>query len=288
MLYSIFMKKSILTLLIFAVISSCGPSQHGYFEVPSNWVYSIKQHRDSIYFSTSEKGIFRFDPEKPSVVAPVARYLHLPFRSLVFLPKQGTCLASSYYAGVFSLTRDTLVPLHWASYPAWAIKLDENENIWLAGDFGIFHQRADTLQRFCDIREGHDIAFWGNNVVVAHMKGISIYDKETGKHGRDYAQGMVCWSCTVYDSLLVAGGIGRCLVISKQGCHEIKFGSANDILWATALLPHDTLVLATQKGLFRAHIADSAATLWGYKNSCVKSLLLDNKNRLWVGTFDHR
>ncbi len=143
------------------------------------------------------------------------------------------------------------------------------------------------MLRFSDVRETHDIAFWGNTVAVAHMKGLGIYDKETGRHIADYAPGMVCWSCATYDSLLVAGGVGRCLVISPQGVHEIKFGSVNDILWATARLPNDTLVFATQKGLFRAHISDSAATLWGYKNFCIKSLFVDNAGKLWVGKYDH-
>jgi ligand-binding sensor domain-containing protein len=249
------------------------------------WVYNIKQHNDSIYFSTSEQGIFSFHPDRPQAVRRVGGCRRLPFRTLWFT-KENTLLASSYYAGVFRAEKDTLLPVAWAQYPAWAMKLDENENIWLASAQGVLRQKGESLERFCGVRDAHDVAFFNDQVAVAHMKGMSLYNRENGALVRDFARGLVCWSVTAYDTLLIGGGIERCLVISRDGTYrEIRFGPPRNILWATALDSCGELYLATQQGLYRARLSDSVAVCVGFENVCLKSLFIDNKGRIWVARF---
>jgi hypothetical protein len=280
-------KKQILLCCAVAFFVSCTADAPGRIHaVRGAWVYNIKQHNDSIYFSTSEQGIFSFHPDRPGAVRRVAGCRRLPFR-IIWFTKENTLLASSYYAGVFRAGKDTLLPVAWAQYPAWAMKLDEKENIWLACPSGILRQKGDSLARFCGVRDAHDVAFFNNQVAVAHMKGISLYNRENGALVREYARGLVCWSVTSYDSLLIGGGIERCLVISRDGdsCREIRFGPPRNILWATALDSSGVLYCATQKGLYRAHLSDSVAVCAGFENVCVKSLFIDSKGRIWAARF---
>jgi hypothetical protein len=263
---------------------------NGYHPVRGAWVYSITQHNDSLYFSTLENGVFCFHPDRPGAVRRVGGCRRLPFRTVCFT-KEGTLLASSYYAGVFRAGHDTLLSVPWARYPAWAMRLDGQGNVWLACAQGVLRQRGDSLVRFCGVREAHDIAFFNGQVAVAHMKGISLFNRETGALVRDYARGLVCWSITSYDSLLIGGGIERCLVIPKNfdananAYREIRFGPPHNILWATALDSSGILHLATQQGMLCARLSDTAAVLSGYENVCCKSVIIDNKGSIWVGRF---
>jgi ligand-binding sensor domain-containing protein len=268
------------------LFGSCTDNTTGiYHAVHGEWVYTIAQHADSIYFSTLESGVFRFHPDHPEAVQRVGGFRRTPFRRLCF-SKENRLFASSYYAGVFTAAADTMVPLSWAQYPAWAMKLDEQGSIWLACAQGVLRQSGDSMVRFCSVREAHDVAFFNGRVAVAHMRGISLYNRETGSLVREYAPGLVCWSVTAYDSLLVGGGVERCLIISRDtnACHEIRFGPAGNILWGTAL-DSGTVHLATQRGVFKARLSDTVACIAAYKNMCVKSVFIDDKKRIWVGCF---
>lgn len=262
---------------------------HGYRPVRGAWVYSIIQHNDSLYFSTLENGIFRFHPDHPEAVRRIGGFLRQPFRTLCFT-KDKSLLASSYYAGVFRLSAssDSMIHVSWARYPAWAMRLDDQGHVWLACPQGVLRQQGDSLVRFCGVRDAHDVAFFGNQVAVAHMKGISLYNRGNGALVGEYAMGLVCWSVTSFgDSVLVGGGIQRCLIVRRESstCHEIRFGPAGNILWATALDKSGTLHIATQRGLFSARLSDSAAVCSGFENVCCKTVFIDSKGRIWVGRF---
>jgi len=278
--------RSVIQLAALAVCFSCtsgGDRSGPYRAVKGAWVYSIAQHADSLYFSTLESGIFRFHPDRPGAVQRVAGYRRMPFRTLCF-DEKSRLLASSYYAGVFAAAADTMVPVRWAQRPAWAMRLDEQNRMWLACDQGVFRQRGDSLVRFCSVWDAHDVAFFHGRVAVASMRGISLYESETGSLVKQYAPGLVCWSVTSYDSLLIGGGVERCLVISRKGCREIRFGPHGNILWGTALR-NDTLHLATQRGVYQAGLSDTIANLAGFNNICVKSVFVDAKGRLWAACF---
>lgn len=268
------------------LLAACSVKQpsYPYHLVPRSWVYSIKQHNDSIYFSTSEDGLFRFHPDHPETIIRVGRCRTLPFRSMVFR-RDGSLLTSSYYAGVYHAVKDTLLPLRYAPYPAWSMKLDENGAFWLAAARGVLREHGDTVVRFKDVRDAHDVAFWGDTVAVAHMKGISLYDRETGRPVGDYCTGIVCWTLARFDSVLVAGGSNVCAIISARGCRLICVPPPGNMVWAIEKDSSGALILGTQKGLFRAGPRADTAECIGCAGQCVKSLLIDKKGRLWVGTF---
>jgi hypothetical protein len=286
-----------LKILLFAFIvlcCSCKNDTSGrYHSVHGAWVYSVKQHNDSLYFSTLENGVFCFHPDRPGCVRRVGGFRRMPFRTVCFT-KENRLFASSYYAGVFYASKDTLLPLPWAQYPAWAMKFDDQGNIWLACTQGIMRQRGDTMVRFCGVRDAHDIAFVSDRVAVAHRQGISLYNRETGSLVREYAHGCVCWSVTTYDSLCIGGGIERCLIIPKDASastsayREIRFGPKGNILWATALDEDGMVYLATQRGLLCADKSDTVAHDCAFKNVCIKSVFIDKKRRIWAACFEKR
>ena len=282
-----------LFILIFLFGSCTNNSSDLCRRVHGAWVYNIKQHNDSLYFSTSESGVFRFHPDRPGNVQRVGGFRRMPFRTLCFT-KGNQLLVSSYYTGVFRAASDTMVPVPWAQYPAWAMNLDDQGKIWLACSQGVMRQRGDTMVRFCDVREAHDIAFFNDRVAVAHRRGISLYNLETGSLIREYAPGLICWSVTAYDSLCIGGGVERCCIISKDAsasasassCREIRFGPKGNILWATALADNGMLYLATQRGLLCADKSDTVAHDCAFKNVCIKSVFIDSKKRIWVACFE--
>ena len=279
--------RAVFPFVLILLCGSCTNNSPGpYHRVHGAWVYNIKQHNDSLCFSTLENGVFCFHPDRPGSVRRVGGFRRMPFRTVCFT-KENRFFASSYYAGVFYASKDTLLPLPWAQYPAWAMKLDEQGNIWLACTQGVMRQRGDTMVRFCGVRDAHDIAFFNGRVAVAHRQGISLYNRETGSLVREYAHGCVCWSVTTYDSLCIGGGVERCFVIARDAdaCHEIRFGPAGNILWATALAGDGTLYLATQHGLLIARCTDSVARVAAFNDICVKSVCVDTKKRIWVGCF---
>lgn len=246
-------------------------------------VYCIQKHNDSLYFSTSDSGIFRFSPQNPNAIAHVARAGNLPIRSMVFA-KEGL-YAASYYAGVHYLSKDSLLPLIHFPWPAWSIKLGPDGNLWLAGLHGIFRQQSDSLVLFNRRGEVHDLAFYGNELAVAQRNGIFIFNRETGELKREFLKDAVCWTITTYDSLFIGGGLNVCGIINKDVCATISFGPKGNMVWSTALDKNGALYLGTQKGLYRAERGIATARCVGFKNICIKSLAFDDNGRLWVGRF---
>jgi ligand-binding sensor domain-containing protein len=278
--------KSILSVSIVFLFASCAEKQGGYpyHVIPRTWVYNIKQHNDSIYFSTSEDGIFRFPPDHPEAVRRVAACGKLPFRSIVFR-ENGALLVSSYYSGVYLAEKDTLVPILWAQYPAWSMKQDAKGALWLAGTRGVFFERNDSMLLFKDLRDAHDIAFSGSEVAVAHMQGISLFNRENGTMTREFCKGVVCWAVTSYDSCVIAGGLGLCAIITGKSVREIRLASKVNMVWAIEKDPQDTLFLGTQKGLFRVAPGSDSAQCIGFPDQCIKSLFIDKSGKLWAGRF---
>lgn len=268
------------------LLASCSQKENAYpyHLIPRNWVYNIKQHNDSIYFSTSEDGIFQFHPDHPEALRRVARCGRLPFRFIVF-KEDGNLYASSYYSGVYRAEKDTLLPVLWAPYPAWSMKQDAKGALWLAGTRGILFERNDSMILFKALRDAHDIAFIGKEVAVAHMQGISVFDRQSGTFTREYCKGVVCWAVTSYDSLLIAGGLGLCAIITKNGCRNIALEPKDNMVWSIEKDSRDTLFLGTQKGLLRVAPGSDRAERIGFPGKCVKSLLIDKNSRLWAGRF---
>jgi ligand-binding sensor domain-containing protein len=191
--------------------------------------------------------------------------------------------AASYNAALRS--RSTLLPFVLVLQPAWSIKIDEHDSLWIAGTRGIFKFRGDSLILFNRMGEVHDIAFVGKELAVAHKNGISVFNKETGELLREFCKGVICWTITNYASLLIGGGKNVCVVIGKDGCRTVAFGPEGNMAWSVAMDSAGTLYLATQKGLYRADKGRTTARLIGFKNTCIKSLLIDTKGRLWIGRF---
>jgi hypothetical protein len=275
----------IITVFLF-LISTCSKNetQYPYHLVPGNWVYNIKQHNDSLYFSTSESGIFQFHPDHPGSVHRVASSGRLPFRSMVF-KDTGAMFASSYYSGVYRWEKDTLVPVDWAQVPSWSMKPDASGALWLAGSRGVLFERNDSIVLFNDIRDAHDIAFFGGEVFVVNMRGVSVFDRQSGNLKREYCKGVVCWAVVAYDSVLIAGGLNLCAIITKHACKKISLGSKDNIVWSIEKDAHDTIFLGTQKGLLRIAPGSDRPECIGFFGRCVKSVFIDKSGRLWVGRY---
>ena len=277
------MKLLILLESLLLMVFSCSREQ--YHQVPRMLVYNIAQHNDSIYFSTSDNGIFSFPAAAPGAMKRLATAGHLPIRSIVFA-SDGTLYAGSYYSGVHYFKNDTLLPLSWARQLSWSIKFDDDGSLWLAGTHGIYRQRHDSLVAFSTMGGGHDVAFCGGLVAIAHMGGISVFDMKTGAIIREFCKGVICWTIARYDSLLIGGGLNLCVIINKETCKKINLGPKNNMLWSTALDRTGMLYLGTQEGLYRVKAGSDEARCIGLKGVCIKSLLIDNKGRLWVGRFN--
>jgi hypothetical protein len=247
-------------------------------------VYYVTQHNDSMYVATVDSGIFSFPINAPDKIRRVAYARNIPIRSIAFSPNNAL-FAASYRSGVMRVTSDSLMPVMWAPQQAWSIKFDSTGNFWLAGIFGIYKQRHDSLFAFGKIRGCHDIAFYKGLIAVAGMQGISLFDPLSGALVREFCKGMVCWSLTRYDSLLIGGGQNLCAIIKNDSCTTIHFGPKNNLLWSTALDAHGNLYMGTQEGLFRADKGNEKAHCVGFKGMCIKSVCIDSRGKLWVGRF---
>ncbi len=265
---------------VIPVLSSC--SMEKYRVINRMHVYNIQQHNDSIYFSTLDSGIFRFSPEYPDSTVRVGGRYNYPIRSIAF-SRNGSCFAASYNATLRS--GDSLFPFYLIRQPAWSIKIDGNDTLWVAGTRGIFKLKNDSLVMFNRMGEVHDIAFAGDEMAVAHKEGISVYHRGTGALLREFCKGVICWTITQHDSLLIGGGQNVCVIIHKDKCKTVTFGPEKNMLWSAVLDSAGTLFLATQKGLYRAAKGRDAARLIGYRKTCIKSLFIDTKGRLWIGRF---
>ncbi len=282
------MKKKVLSclcagLLFFAFCAPQNPS-YPYHVVPHSFIYSIVGHNDSLYFSTLENGLFRFHPDNPGAVVRIGGFRRFPFRSMLFLA-DGHLLAASYYGGVFCAGRDTLTPLKTAPYAAWSMRLDDSGSLWLATTRGVLRQAGDGMIVFKNLADAHDVAFVGNSVAVAHMRGITFYNRETRTVVAEYCRGVICWTLARFDSVLAGGGSGICILIGPSGCRAVRVPPQGNMPWSITRDTSGAIVMATQKGLFCAGPRDSVAHCIGFEGRCVKSVTVDRSGRLWVGTF---
>jgi ligand-binding sensor domain-containing protein len=278
-----------LFLIFFILLFFCTnniQSKNNFKQIPVPWVYSIKQHNDSIYFSTSEKGIYRFKTDQPNKIDLVAASGKIPFRSLVF-KDNGTLFASSYYTGVYILKSEKLIPLLWAQYPCWSMKKDENNSLWIAGTKGIFFEKDSNMILFKEMYDAHDIAICKDKIFIAHMKGITVYDRQNSNRIiKNICKDTVFWAIKNYnDSLIIAGGLGVCLIIKKEQIIKIPVQPKNNMIWAIDKNNNNFIFLGTQKGLFRIAPNQTKAEIVAYKNKCIKSIFIDSNGILWVGTF---
>jgi hypothetical protein len=264
------------------ILLPCSCSRENYHVINKMQIYSIQRYKDSVYFSTADSGIFRFSPSNPDSIHRVGKKYRHPLRSIAF-SKNGVCYASSYVSDIH--TRDSLLPCILFPQPAWSVKIDADDNPWLAGFRGIYRRQGDSLIFFNRMSDAHDIAFYGNEVAVAHKNGISIFNRQTGSLVREFCKGIICWTIARFDSLLIGGGLNICVAIDNDRCKTITFGPERNMLWSVALAPNGTIYLATQKGLYRAGKDAATASLAGFKGICIKSLLLDEKGGLWIGRF---
>jgi hypothetical protein len=275
-----FFKIFSISFIVTVLHSTCSHEQWSVIDMMH--IYNIQQHNDSIYFSTVDSGIFRFSPNSPDTFCRVGKKYRHPVRSIAF-SKNGSCYASSYFSDLHS--RDSLLPFILFAQPAWSIKIDNRDTPWLAGLYGIYRSQADSLVLINRMSGVHDIAFRDNELAVAHKGGISIFNRETGALMREFCKGIICWTITQFDSLLIGGGLNVCVIIDKGHDKSIVFGPSKNMLWATAVTSDGTLYLATQKGLYRAKKNENKAHYAGFKGICIKSLLIDKNGRLWIGRF---
>jgi ligand-binding sensor domain-containing protein len=267
----------------FLLLLAFSCSREQYSLVSGNYVYHICRHRDSIYFSTLANGIFCFHPDHPESVRRISGRGITPFRSFIFL--HDTIVASSYQDGLYQVENDSMVPVVSAPYPGWSIKLDEENNIWVAGIRGIRHEIQGKFNVFSTRSDVHDIAFYQGRIAVADGKGISLYDKNTGHLEHEWRRGVACWTVKSYDSLLIGGGQNLCLIINKDTCREYRVGPDNNALWTTERDSLGNVYCGTQMGLYRIDIAKNKVRCIGYSGVCIKSLCIDSKKMLWVGRF---
>jgi hypothetical protein len=253
-------------------------------EIPAQFVYTIKEHGDSIFYSTNDGGIFRFHIENIDSVVKIGYKKYHPIRSLLF-SLEGILFASSYRSGLYQVINDSMIS-HASWYiPTWSIKNGPDGNIWLASKYGVYKQAGDTFQTITNIKEAFDLDFFNGDLVVAHFKGISFYDLETGKCKRTICKDTIFWMLTAIDSQLICGGVESCIIMSTNNRKSVTIGPRNNIPWACTIDTTQSILLGTEKGLFRIMKSDTKAHCIGYKNRCIKSVLVDSKGRLWVGKY---
>lgn len=273
-----------LVLLIISPLFILCQRKPAFHVIPAPFVYAIVEHNDSIYYSTPDGEIYRFHPDNPDSSVLLTSIKGYPIRSFVF-KKDGTLYASSYKTGIHRLSVDTLVKEPKMTREAWAIELDNFDNIWLAGRWGVFRQKDDTLIRFSDLREAHDIGFYQGYLTVAHRSGITLYDTSSGKINQKFSKTVTFWTIDIFDSLLAGGGVQTCALIQNKNEQYIPLGRKHNIPWSFAKDNSNNLFMGTEKGLYMVPCGEEKARCIGFKGKCIKSLLIDSKGRLWVGRF---
>lgn len=165
------------------------------------------------------------------------------------------------------------------------MKLDDFDNIWLAGRWGVFRQKGDTLIRFTDLREAHDIDFYQDYLAVAHNSGITLYDTSTGRIKKNLSKNAIFWTIDIFDSLLTGGGVQTCALFNNQHEQYVSLGRKHNIPWSIVRDENNNILLGTEKGVYRIGTGRKNAECIGFKGKCIKSLLIDRNGRLWVGRF---
>ncbi|MBN1758206.1 MAG: hypothetical protein JW863_07810 [Chitinispirillaceae bacterium] len=270
-------------LLPLAPLLHCRPSPV-YHRIPIPFVYTITEHGDSLYVSTSTGEVFRFHPDHPDSVVRIAKRAAYPIRGLAF-KQDGTLYTSSYTGGVCTAMNGTLIdrPKMWRT--SWTLELDPFDNIWLAGRQGVFRQTGDTLTEFSNLREAYDIRFFSGRIAVAHRKGITIYDTLTEKAVWSSEHRSVFWCVAVFDSLLTGGCMDSILLVRQGKEYLLPLTPPYNTPWAIVRNRRGTLFLGTQFGLYRLKAGETKLRCIAFKGKCIKSLHIDRNGRLWVGTY---
>lgn len=253
-------------------------------EIPGDYVYSIAEHNDSIYFSTQRGEIYRFQNGNRQSLYKIGKKRSQPLRTILF-KNDDRLFASSYETGVQVVKEDTLLPVPHLWCAAWAMKLDAHDDLWFAGRQGVFREYNDTLLRFTDLREAYDVDFYNGFLAVAHRQGVTLYDTSTGSSTATFCKGVICWSVDVFDSLMVVGGVEMCALIRGNHCTTIPIGPKYTIPWAAAEDASGTIYLATQKGLYAVVSGTAKAQCIAYRGKCIKSVFINHKNHLLIGTY---
>ena len=264
---------------------SCGRKPRiDYVVIPSPYVYNIKEHNDSVYFSTLSNGIFRMSPAHPESTFFVAKNRSIPIRTIIFT-SDGLLLASSYSAGIQRCVNDSLVRVPKMFRYAWSMALDDHDSIWTVWDNGVYKQQNDSLVRFSPVNDARDIAVTKDQCAVAGLRGITILDRLTGAVARELYKGIIFWSIKAYDSVFIAGGMNKGVIINKDSATEFHFGPDGNIAWSVVKDSTGTIYLGTQKGLYCRRPGEQEADCVAMSGECVKSLMIDKKGELWVGQF---
>ncbi len=271
------------TPVLFSLLIFCQREPH-FHVIPAPFVYAIVEHNDSIYYSTPSGEILRFHPDNPDSIVHIALIKGYPIRSFAF-KKDGTLYASSYETGIHRLTNDTLVAEPKMMREAWSMKLDDFDNIWLAGRWGVFRQKDDTLIKFANFREAYDIDFYQGQLAVAHNSGITLYDTSSGQIKIKFSKNTIFWTIDIFDSLLTGGGVQTCVLFKNHHEQYIQLERNHNIPWSIVRDENDNILLGTEKGLYRIRTGRKNAECIGFKGKCIKSLIIDRKGRLWVGRY---
>jgi ligand-binding sensor domain-containing protein len=165
------------------------------------------------------------------------------------------------------------------------MKTDPEGKIWLASKNGVYRQSGDTFELITNLREAFDLDFFNGELVVAHSRGLSFYDRETGMIRRTLCKDTICWLCTTIGSRLICGGTECCVIIENNRRRTVKLGPARNMPWACTADSTGAVVLGTEKGLYKIDENSKKAFCIGYYKKCIKSVLYDRKGRLWVGTY---
>jgi ligand-binding sensor domain-containing protein len=270
------------SLFVFSLLS-CG-IKVDYISIPSDWVYTIILHNDTLYWSTNSGQIYHVSADNPDSVQRLGLDRFYPVRSLVF-KKNGNLYASSYQTGIHRVTKDSMNPCIKMWRMGWSMKTDSADNIWLAGKQGVFRQYNDTLLKFSDLSEAYDIDFYTGKIAVAHRNGITLFNIDTETADTTLCSGTICWSIDVFDSILIGGGVETCLIHSNSESKQIRLTPKHNIQWRAERDSSGTVFLGTQKGLFRILPRATKAECIGFSGKCIKSLRIDIKGRLWVGRY---
>lgn len=272
----------IFALLFFA----CGP--HPDVEIrllPCDKVYSIVPLRDSLYFSTLNRGIFRMHPDNPALAERVAGFHAAPFRSFIVTPDRAI-LAASYEQGLFRVRGDTMLPVAGLPRVIWRIRQDVVDGrFWFATERGVFVSDTSGYQQFSPIPDAHDIAFISGQIAVAHLNGISILDRNSGTVLRDYCTGQSSWVVETIGTRIIGGGGPLCCSIDPQNGRIDTIELKHNYLWSVTSYGAGNLLLGTQRGVFLVTKGSKRARIAGLPGICVKSVVVDSAGRVWAGKF---
>lgn len=268
--------------IIIILLFSCNSIPHK--EIRSSFVYAIKEHGDSIYYSTNRGEVFRFHPDSPDSQTVTGVKKDHPIRTFLF-SDDNRLFACSYRSGLYVIKNESLYTRSSWYHQAWSMKTDPDGNIWLAAKDGVYRQKNDTFERVTDLREAFDLDFYNKELIVAHYRGISFYDYKSGTLKRSICKDTICWMCTSIGSRLICGGVECCIIIENNIMETYKLGPEQNIPWTCTVDSAGTVILATEKGLYKIDGISGKATCIGYYQKCIKSVLFDRKGRLWVGTY---